>query len=165
MTLPQKNNPRIQTSKNQWYSIKNRCIISGPPCIGFEVVLLKNAMLSIITEKIVTLHPEPRQGLYAKFQQEKWQFLSFLTTILKALICWKLESFRELRPLGPRQEPYGGPLDPHSYGARANARAVCCAHAQSYANGNFLPPPPLFGNPGSAASITVTIHKSILCFH
>ena len=54
----------------------------------------------------------PTRALYAKLQREKLQFLSLLTTILKALICWKLESFRGLRPLGPRQGPYGGPLDP-----------------------------------------------------
>ena len=47
-------------------------------------------------------HPRPlTRALYAKLQREKLQFLSLLTTILKALICWKLESFRGLRPLAP----------------------------------------------------------------
>ena len=61
-------------------------------------------------------HPRPpTRALYAKLQREKLHFLSLLTTILKALICWKLESFRGLRPLGPRQGPYGGPPGPHPY--------------------------------------------------
>ena len=66
-------------------------------------------------------HPRPpTRALYAKLQLEKLQFLSLLTTILNALICWKLESFRGLCPLGPRQElcpctppgPVRRPLDP-----------------------------------------------------
>ena len=49
-------------------------------------------------------HPRPpTRALYAKLQLEKLQFLSLLTTILNALICWKLENFRGLCPLGPRQ--------------------------------------------------------------
>ena len=67
----------------------------------------KKAILSTTTENLVTSAP-----LYAKLQLEKLQFLSLLTTMLKALICWKLESFRGLRPLGPQQGPYDGPLDP-----------------------------------------------------
>ena len=47
-------------------------------------------------------HPRlPTRALYAKLQREKLHFLSLLTTILKALICWKLESFRGLRPWAP----------------------------------------------------------------
>ena len=66
-------------------------------------------------------HPRPpTRALYAKLQLEKLQFLSLLTTILNALICWKIESFRGLCPLGPRQElcpctppgPVRRPLDP-----------------------------------------------------
>ena len=49
-------------------------------------------------------HPRPpTRALYAKLQLEKLQFLSLLTTILNALICWKFERFRGLCPLGPRQ--------------------------------------------------------------
>ena len=49
-------------------------------------------------------HPRPpTRALYAKLQLEKLQFLSLLTTILNAFICWKFESFRGLCPLGPRQ--------------------------------------------------------------
>ena len=59
----------------------------------------KKNVISTTTEK--SWLPHPRQGLYAKFQWEKLQFLSLLTTILKALICWKLG-----------QGPYGGALDP-----------------------------------------------------
>ena len=70
-------------------------------------------------------HPRPpTRALYAKLH-----FLSLLTTILKALICWKLESFRGLRPLGPRQglcpcTPPGAlrrAPGPHPYEARACA--------------------------------------------
>ena len=53
--------------------------------------------------RLCDLPRPPTRALYAKLQREKLQFLSLLTTILKALICWKLESFRGLRPLGPRQ--------------------------------------------------------------
>ena len=65
----------------------------------------EKAILSTTMENLVTpAPPTPRQGaLYAKLQREKLHFLSLLTTILKALICWKLESFRGLCPLGPRQ--------------------------------------------------------------
>ena len=81
-------------------------------------------MISATTEK--SWLPHPRQGLSAKFQRGKLQFLSLLTTILKALICWKLESFRGLRPLGPRQglcpkTPPGAlwrAPGPHPYDAR-----------------------------------------------
>ena len=82
-------------------------------------------------------HPRPpTRALYAKLQREKLHFLSLLTTILKALICWKLESFRGLRPLGPRQglcpcTPPGAlrrAPGPHPYEARA------------YAHGFFRPP-------------------------
>ena len=76
-------------------------------------------------------HPRPpTRALYAKLQREKLHFLS-LTTILKALICWKLESFRGLRPLGPRQGlcPCTPPValrrapGPHPYEARGALRA------------------------------------------
>ena len=94
-------------------------------------------------------HPRPpTRALYAKLQREKLHFLSLLTTILKALICWKLESFRGLRPLGPRQGPYGGPLDP------TRMRRALRAHTVRYAHGFFRPPlflqildPPLYTSP------------------
>ena len=55
-------------------------------------------------------HPRPpTRALYAKLQLEKLQFLSLLTTILKALII--AENSRASAP-APRQGPYGGPLDP-----------------------------------------------------
>ena len=80
-------------------------------------------------------HPRPpTRALYAKLQREKLHFLSLLTTILKALICWKLESFQGLRPLGPRQGPYGGPLDP-----------IRMRRAVRYAHG-FSRPPLFFAN-------------------
>ena len=73
----------------------------------FRYVLLKKKKKTYyqLLRKIWWLpHPRPpTRALYAKLQREKLQFLSLLTTILKALICWKLESFRGLRPLGPRQ--------------------------------------------------------------
>ena len=69
-------------------------------------------------------HPRPpTRALYAKLQREKLHFLSLLTTILKALICWKLESFQ-----GPRG-PYGGPLDP-----------IRMRRAVRYAHGFSRPP-------------------------
>ena len=86
-------------------------------------------------------HPRPpTRAIYAKLQREKLHFLSLLTTILKALICWKLESFRGLRPLGPQQglcpcTPPGAlrrAPGPHPY----EARAVRYAHGFSR--------PPLF---------------------
>ena len=74
-------------------------------------------------------HPRPpTRALYAKLQREKLHFLSLLTTILKALICWKLESFQGLRPLGPRQGPYGGPWTPSVWGARCATRTDFPAH-------------------------------------
>ena len=52
----------------------------------------------------------------------------------RPLFAEKLESFRGLRPLGPRQGlcpshppargPYGGPLDPHPYEALSRARCA-----------------------------------------
>ena len=62
-------------------------------------------------------HPRPlTRALYAKLQREKLHFLSLLTTILKALICWKLESFRGLRPLGPWTPPvWGGRWRAHGF--------------------------------------------------
>ena len=61
-------------------------------------------------------HPRPpTRALYAKLQLEKLQFLSLLTTILKALICWKLESFRGLCPLGPRPGALRRAPGPHPY--------------------------------------------------
>ena len=86
-------------------------------------------------------HPRPpTRALYAKLQREKLHFLSLLTTILKALICWKLESFRGLRPLGPRQglcpcTPPGAlrrAPGPHPY----EARGALCAR--------IFPPTPFF---------------------
>ena len=92
-------------------------------------------------------HPRPptkaTRALYAKLQREKLHFLSLLTTILKALICWKLESFR-----GLQQGPYGGPLDP------TRMRRALRAHTVRYAHGFFRSPlfwqildPPLYTSP------------------
>ena len=75
-------------------------------------------------------HPRPpTRALYAKLQREKLHFLSLLTTILKALICWKLESFRGLCPWAPGRALRRAP-GPHPY----EARAVRFAH------GFFRPP-------------------------
>ena len=85
-------------------------------------------------------HPRPpTRALYAKLH-----FLSLLTTILKALICWKLESFRGLRPLGPRQGLC--PLHPRHWGALRRApgtppvwgRALTVRYAHGFSR------PPLF---------------------
>ena len=86
-------------------------------------------------------HPRPlTRALYAKLQREKLQFLSLLTTILKALICWKLESFRGLRPLGPRQGAAAlrRATGPHPY----EARAVSFAHTRCATRTDFPAPPP-----------------------
>ena len=100
-------------------------------------------------------HPRPpTRALYAKLQREKLHFLSLLTTILKALICWKLESFRGLRPLGPRQglcpcTPPGAlrrAPGPHPYEARAS-------RTHGALRARIFPPTPFFANPGS-----VTVH-------
>ena len=97
-------------------------------------------------------HPRPpTRALYAKLQREKLHFLSLLTTILKALICWKLESFRGLRPLGPRQGPCPctppGALrrapGPHPYEARTS-------RTHGALRARIFPPTPFFANPGSA---------------
>ena len=93
----------------------------------------------------------PTRALYAKLQREKLHFLSLLTTILKALICWKLESFRGLRPLGPRQglcpcTPPGAlrrAPGPHPYEARAS-------RTHGALRARIFPPTPFFANPGSA---------------
>ena len=92
-------------------------------------------------------HPRPpTRALYAKLQREKLHFLSLLTTILKALICWKLESFRGLCPLGPRQglcpcTPLAGALrrapGPHPYEARAS-------RTHGALRARIFPPTPFF---------------------
>ena len=80
--------------------------------------------------------PDPRQGLYTRnCNGKKLHFLSLLTTILKALICWKHESFRGLRPrqgLCPCTPPGAlrrAPWTPPVWGARLRA------------HGFFRPPP------------------------
>ena len=62
--------------------------------ICFQVPIVKKrekkAILSTTTENLVTRARIPRpptRALYAKLQRDKLQFLSLLTTILKALIC------------------------------------------------------------------------------
>ena len=91
----------------------------------------------------------PTRALYAKLQREKLQFLS----LLKALICWKLESFRGLRPLGPRQGlcPYRRAPGTHPYEARADAHGFfqfCqswiryCTHPPLLVKVASPPPPP-----------------------
>ena len=131
---------------NRTFSTQNTKISARSLAISyicFQVRIVKNKIkkniLSTTTENLVTPAPPTRdKALYAKLQREKLQFLSLLTTILKALICWKLESFRGLRPLGPRQ----GPLDP------TRMRCVRCA---SRTHGALHARIPLFfGNPGSA---------------
>ena len=50
-------------------------------------------------------HPRPpTRALYAKLQLEKLQFLSLLTTILNALICWNSRASGGSAP-APRQGP------------------------------------------------------------
>ena len=95
---------------NRTFSTQNTKILAHSLAISyicFQVRIVKKkakkkAILSTTTENLATPAP-PTRALYAKLQREKLQFLSLLTTILKALICWKLESFRGLGPLGPRQ--------------------------------------------------------------
>ena len=81
-------------------------------------------------------HPRPpTRALYAKLQLEKLQFLSLLTTILNALICWKLESSL---PLHPARGPVGGPWTPpvweESHVSDTHAQLDC---SQSFYNSFF----------------------------
>ena len=119
------------------------------------VLYKKRAILSTTTEELVTPAPPtptPTRALYAKLQREKLQFLSLLTTILKALIYWKLESFRGLCPCTP-PGALRWALGPHPYEARWRERGALRAHTVHYAHGFFRPPflkildPPLYTSP------------------
>ena len=77
--------------------------------------------------------PHPRQGLYTRnFNGRNYRFYrSWRPSWRPLYICWKLDSLRVLRPLGPRQGLC--PSTPPVWGAR-------CASA----HGNFPPPPPFW---------------------
>ena len=88
----------------------------------------------------------PAQGLYTRnCKREKLHFLSLLTTIFKALICWKLESFRGLHPLGTSAGAVWRALGRHPY----DARAMRFAHTRCATRTDFSAHP-FFANPGSA---------------
>ena len=102
--------------------------------------------------------PDPRQGLYKRNCNGR-NYTSYHSwrCILKALICWKLESFRGLcpprppagaLPLHPARGPTAGPWTPPVWGAALRA------HTVRYAHGFFRPPlflqildPPLYTSP------------------
>ena len=85
---------------NRTFSTQNTKISARSLAISyicFQVRIVKKRRREIkkaILRKFWWLpHPRPpTRALYAKLQLEKLQFLSLLTTILNALICWKLES-------------------------------------------------------------------------
>ena len=143
-----------RTFSTQNTKISARSLAISYICFQVRIVKKKKrggeAILSTTTENLVTPAP-PTRALYAKLQREKLHFLSLLTTILKALICWKLESFRGLRPLGPRQglcpcTPPGAlrrAPGPHPYEARAS-------RTHGALRARIFPPTPFFANPGSA---------------
>ena len=60
----------------------------------------------------------------------------------------KTESFRGLRPLDPRQGPYGGPLDPTRKCERLRARVRALTRTNSHQN--IYSAPPLSIYPGAA---------------
>ena len=84
--------------------------------------------------------PHPRQGLYTRnFNGRNYRFYrSWRQSWRPLYICWKLDSFRVLRPLGPRQGVC--PSTPPVWGAWCALRHARCASA----HGNFPPPPHFF---------------------
>ena len=134
-----------RTFSTQNTKISARSLTISYICFQVRIVKKKKggeAILSTTTEHLVTPAP-PTRALYAKLQREKLHFLSLLTTILKALICWKLESFRGLCPLGPRQGLRRAP------GPTRMRRAVRFTHTRCATRTDFSAHP-FFANPGSA---------------
>ena len=133
---------------NRTFSTQNTKISARSLAISyicFQVRIVKNKIKKPyyqLLRKIWWLpHPRPpTRALYAKLQREKLQFLSLLTTILKALICWKLESFRGLS-WGP-QGPYVGPLNPTVWGHADTRR--CAGRTHGALSARIFPPTPFF---------------------
>ena len=133
-------NNRTFSTQNTKISARSLAIsyimFSGTYCKKKKKERLKKPYFQLLRKFWWLPHPRPpTRALYAKLQLEKLQFLSLLTTILNALICWKLESFRGLCPLGPRQElcpctppgPVRRPLDPTRM-----RRIACFRHTHTH---------------------------------
>ena len=91
-------------------------------------------------------------------------------------ICWKLESFRGLRSLGPRQGPLWRAPGPHPYEARADTRTdfsahplFCCCkswirhctHPPLLVQVACPPPPPWRGMPGTPLISILSFNKAL----
>ena len=117
---------------NRTFSTQNTKISARSLAISyiyFQVRIVKKkgggeAILSTTTENLVTpAPPTPDKGSIREIgKREKLHFLSLLTTILKALICWKLERAsggsapwapgRGFAPWHPARGPTAGPWTP-----------------------------------------------------
>ena len=98
-----------RTFSTQNTKISARSLTISYICFQVRIVKKKKrgggkAILSTTTENLVTPAP-PTRALYAKLQLEKLQFLSLLTTILKALFAENSRASGGSAPWAPGRGP------------------------------------------------------------